>query len=170
MGTRTIEPARMAQTVPGRAAGASDAGHRGALALSDLRRKRRREVVALVLERADRLPEDERGLLRAVLADGRSVAEVARIRGESARSTSRRVHRIVSRALSPLFAFASQQMDGWPRRRRNVAEATVIRGLSLRAAAEELGETVYAVRREREKIQDLLEGAHAASARLRSAG
>jgi len=101
MGTRTIEPARMAQNLPGRADGASDAGHRGALALSDLRRKRRREVVALVLERADRLPENERNLLRAVLADGRSIAEVARIRGESARSTSRsRVDRSSARARS----------------------------------------------------------------------
>ena len=170
MGIRTCDPERLVQSLSARPAEASDAGHRGALALSDLRRRRRREVVELVLERAGRLPEDERDLLSSVLAEGRSIAEVARIRGEPARSTSRRVHRIVARVLCPLFAYASQQMDGWPRRRRRIADATVIRGLSLRAAAQELGETVWAVRREREKIRDLFEGARTVSEKLRSAG
>lgn len=170
MGMSTLDPTGMARSVPSTRRDAPQSGLRGALALSDLRRHRRREVVELVIERSRRLPEDERALVEAVLAEGRSVAEVARLRGESARATRRRVHRIVARALSPLFAFVSQHLDAWPSRRRRVAEITVIRGLSLRAAAEELGETVWAVRREREKIQDQLEGARSVSGSLRSAG
>ncbi|MEM9065888.1 MAG: hypothetical protein AAGB51_10410 [Planctomycetota bacterium] len=150
---------------PGPASGAA----RALLELSDLRRHQRRDVIERVLEAAHALPEPDRELLQAVLQEGTPVNRLARLRGVSVRVTRREVTNLIQRVLSPVYGFVVQQRAGWPRRRARVAELTVVRGMSLRAAAEQLGETVWTVRREREAIGALLEGAQAAARSIHNA-
>ena len=142
--------------------------HAGPVTLPQLRGHRRREIVERVLAYTSELPRAEAALLECVLRQGLSVAEVARMRGEPARALRREFRRVIERVLSPIFGFVVHQSPNWTTRRRRVAKLTVIRGLSLRAAAKEMDESVWNVRREREAIDALLEGAQVASRAIHS--
>lgn len=140
---------------------------------TDLRRRTTRNAAQLILERAAaaNLPADDLALLRAVYRDGLSASHVARLLGDPARrhdadprSVRRRVRRLSQRVRSPLFVFVLRHKDLWPDARRRVAEALILRGKSMRDTAEELGLTLYAIRRHHDVIHALFD-THAATTR-----
>lgn len=138
----------------------------------DLRRAVRREQIQLLLDRAElaELPANERALLHAAFVDGHSAIEIAALArsasgapvgGEvvTARSVRRRIRRLVERVMSPRFLYVVRHQGAWPQNRRRVAEACVLRGLSLRDAAAELGLSLHVVRRQHEVIETLFDAA-----------
>lgn len=126
---------------------------------NDLRRRRRRELAEQIVRRADWLPREDKSILQAIYEDGRSVTEVAVLRGDSPRQLRRRVHRLVERVLSQKFTFVAAHLPSWSPTRRRVAEACVLHGLSLRRAAERLGLSHHTVRRNYEAVHALYEAA-----------
>lgn len=114
---------------------------------SDLRRRRRAEIIERVLRRLDPLPDRDRLLVESIYRDGRSAVEVSRLMGAPTRTVRRRVRRIVARVLSDRFVFVLSQRDAWPVACRRVADACFIEGRSLREAAEDLRLSLHQVRR-----------------------
>lgn len=133
--------------------------------LGDLRRRRRREMIDELVERAEWLPPADRWLIDAVYREGRRVAEVAAILGESPRSLRRRVRGVLDRVRSGRFAFVASQSRAWPALKRRVARACFIEGKSQREAAGELHLSLHAVRRQCAAIDALYEAAGARAAR-----
>lgn len=116
------------------------------------RREHGRSRAEQILARADRLPDGDRALLRAIYDTGQSVRDLAPIVGVSARALRRRVQRLVERVLSREFAFVLLQREHWAPTRRRVADAVFIDGLSLRRASRALGLTFHTVRRHHDMI------------------
>lgn len=125
----------------------------------DLRRRRRRELIDELVERAEWLPPGDRWLIDAVYREGRRVAEVAAILDQSPRILRRRVRAILRRVRSGRFAFVAVQSRAWPALKRRVARACYIEGKSQRAVAGELRVTLHAVRRQCQAIEALYEAA-----------
>lgn len=123
----------------------------------DLRRRKRREQVERLLERAAWLPAGERELVETVYRDGRSVAELARAAGTDPRRLSRRLRQAVRRMLSDEFAYVARHRERWPASRRRVATATCLHGLSMREASETLGMSLHTVRRHHQAVRTLVE-------------
>ncbi|TVQ60364.1 MAG: hypothetical protein EA379_08205 [Phycisphaerales bacterium] len=123
----------------------------------DLRRRRTRRLSETVLARAEHLDAEEASLIRAVYGQGLSVVEVARLRGEPARALRRRVRRIVARLLTGRFAYVARRRSSFTPTRRRVAEACVLRGMSLREASASLGISFHCVRRHMEAVNALSE-------------
>ena len=127
------------------------------LAMSDLRRRRTRALAEHVLGCAAlALPED-RALIESVYGDGLTAVQVARLRGERARSVRRRVRRLVERFVSPRFVFVAARRGMWGERRRRVATAVVLEGRTLREAASLLSTSLHVVRKEMSAVEALLE-------------
>jgi hypothetical protein len=130
----------------------------------DLRRRRAREIAEQIVTRSDWLAREDRFILKAVYEDGKSVTDIATLRGDNPRTLQRRVRKLVKRVLSQKFAFVAAHKSCWSPTRRRVAEACVLQGLSLRRATAILKLTHHTVRRNYEAINDLYEaavGAHA---------
>ncbi len=72
-----------------------------------------------------------------------------------ARSLRRRVRALTTRLADPRFIFVLRHQRDWPPKRRAVARACIILGLSQRAAAHELRLTLHDVRQEFHTIQAL---------------
>lgn len=131
----------------------------GVRAGGDLRRRRRRDIVEQIVRRADWLPRDDRTILCAIYEDGRSVTEVAQLRGDDPRRLRRHVRRLVQRIMSPKYLFVAAHKGAWTPTRRRVAEACVLHGLSLRGAAERLQLTHHTVRHHYHAVNALFEAA-----------
>lgn len=138
-------------------AGRGVAGGPATAAATDLRRKRRRELVERIVERAELLPPGDRALVHAHYRDGRSVAEIARAGGGSARPLRRRLKRLVERELDPLFAFVSRRRESWSSTRRRVATSVVIEGWSMRETSRRLGLSLHTVRRHHDAVRAMFE-------------
>lgn len=122
-----------------------------------------REAAEELVRRADLLSPEDRALIHAIYEDGRSGEEVARLIGVSPRALRRRLARLVERVRSARFLFVGSRLYGWPMTRRRVAAAVVLRGMSVRRAAAELGVSTYAVRVHLQAIDAMLEAALAAA-------
>jgi len=147
-----------AAPVPGRGI----AQRRSAPINPDLRRRTRREHAEAITGRAAWLPADDRELVEAVFAHGRSVAAYVRTQRErglrpglTERTARRRLRRLIQRLASPRFAFVIDQRRHWGATRRRVAMACVVQGLSLRQAARALGLSLHAVRRHMDAVDAL---------------
>jgi DNA-directed RNA polymerase specialized sigma24 family protein len=127
--------------------------------ITDLRRKRSRALVDQLVEYAQWLAPPDRVLIEAVYRDGRSVSDVATLMGESVRTLRRRVRMLIERINSPRFMFVVRSLDQWAPTRRRVAICCVLHGRPLRAVAEELGLSLHVVRRHRDAVYALYEGA-----------
>jgi len=127
----------------------------------DLRRRDRQDLARRIAHMAEWLPQADRALLRAVYDSGQPVADLARIAGQHPRSLRRRVRRLTARVLSSRYLFVVSHMADWPATRRKVARACVIQGLSMRAAARQLGLSLHTVRMHHAAIRALAEGAAA---------
>lgn len=125
--------------------------------LGDLRRRRRREMIDELVERAEWLPPGDRWLIDSVYREGRRVAEVAAILDQSPRILRRRVRAILRRVKSGRFAFVATQSRAWPALKRQVARACFIEGKSQREAAGELRLSLHAVRRQWQAVDALYE-------------
>lgn len=130
---------------------------------SDLRRRRRREHTARLVERAVWLPPRDRALVEAVFRDGHPVTDLARLTGDCPRSLRRRVRQLAARLTSPRFLFVVHHRDLWTNSRRRVGTACFIEGLSLRAAARELQMSLHTVRRHTDAIEAAYETVLAAA-------
>lgn len=130
---------------------------------TDLRLRRRREAAEIIVERAGLLADEDRGLLEAVYSKGHTVQEVARLLGltnpSEVRKLRKRVRRLVTRVSDPRFVFVMTSRMRWPRSRRLVGEQCMLRGDSMRGAAEHLGMTLHAVRQQCLRIDAMFEAA-----------
>jgi DNA-directed RNA polymerase specialized sigma24 family protein len=119
----------------------------------------RRDAVEHMLRLADQLPPAERSLVQAVYDRGLSAADLARAAGLPPWSVRRRLRRILARIASPVFAAVLRLEGDWPPRRRAVARAVWIEGLSQREAARSTGLSLHHARMEIERIRAALEAA-----------
>ncbi len=124
---------------------------------TDLRRKRRRDLVERIVERADLLAPSDRALVHAHYRDGRSVVEIASLGGGSPRSLRRRLKRLVERELDPLFTFVARSRTSWSHTRRRVATSLMLEGRSMRETGERLGLSLHTVRRHHDAVRALFE-------------
>lgn len=116
-------------------------------------RSDRREIAEMIVDRARFLEAGDRALIRAIYERGLTVADLAKAHGASERTLQRRVRRLIQRLASPEFQAVLRQRMGWPVLQRRVAERVFLRGQSLRAAALELGVSLYQVRLEVQRIR-----------------
>ena len=123
----------------------------------DLRRKRRREVVERIVERAELICPGDRSLVLAYYRDGQSASDIAQLAGEPVRSLRRKLRRIVQRVLSPRFEFVATRIHTWTPTRRRVASACVLEGRTLREASARLGLSLHSVRRHHDAVQAMFE-------------
>lgn len=125
----------------------------------DLRRRRRRDLVERLVDRAQWLPAEDRTLVESVYQDGRTVSDLASLLGANPRTLRRRLRRLTRRLLSPQFVFVVAHRDRWPSTRRRVAEACVLHGRSLRETARELRLSLHCVRRHHDAVTALFQDA-----------
>lgn len=118
---------------------------------ADLRR-RNRDLAEEIVARAEHLDPVQRELVRAVFRDGRPAKEIAVLLGAPSRAVRFRLHRIVQRIMTDEYLFVARNIHKWSETRRQVALATFINGLTLRAAAEQLGMSIHAVRRHHQAV------------------
>ncbi len=123
----------------------------------DLRRRRERDLIETLVDRAVHLPAADRALVEAVYREGRPVVELAPLVGEPARVLRRRVRRLVTRLLSKPFLLVAAASPRWPRVRANVARLCVIEGLSMREAARASGLTLHTVRQHMRAVEAICE-------------
>ena len=118
-----------------------------------------------ILALAEYVSPPDRALLRAVYDQGRTLVELAPLMGVEPRSIGRRVRRLLFRLGQPAFALAALHAAGWIaeggqwRDLGRVARACVLEGQTLRAAARSLGMSIHAVRRHRETVLAMAQGA-----------
>ena len=122
----------------------------------DLRRKASPGVVEALGALSRHCAREERALLEAVFVEGRSVAELAGLSGESVRCCRRRVRRAVARVVDPRFAFVASCSASWPALRKRVGRLHILEGLTMSQTAERLGVSTYRVRRECAAIDTLM--------------
>lgn len=125
--------------------------------VADLRRRHARELTEAVLSGSKYLDEQDRALLEAVYERGIPASHLARLRDEPARTVRRRVRKLAERIASPAFNFVLLHKDAWTPTRRRVAERCVLGGVSMRAAAEQLGTSLHNVRKEMNAINALID-------------
>ena len=113
-----------------------------------LRWKPNQDQIDLLSARLGEIPIEEQALVRALYLDGKPSPEVASLSGSEARSVRRRARRIAGRMLSDEFVFVLRTRNLWPAKRRRLANAIVVRGLSIKQAAKKLRISYYEARRE----------------------
>lgn len=136
------------------------------------RRRFRREQAERLLERAALLPDPDRVLLELVLREGRTMADVAAVRGVSYHALRRHFGRLLRRLASDEFVFVARQLSPphggacpWGPIRRRVAEACVLRGLSMRQASRVLNLSLHTVRTHRHALSAMVESVRGAGSR-----
>lgn len=158
----------------------------------DPRREARERMASLAHAAGGHLDPVERAVLEAVFVHGHTCAELARLRGtpgyppalgdasrrtqatSEARRLRRLLGRVVDRVLSPEFMYVANLVGasglpappGWSSTRRRVATAIFLRGLSVRAAARELGLSQHVVRLHSDAVRAMADAARAAQARM----
>lgn len=126
---------------------------------TDLRRRRTRHIAETLVDHARHAAPDDRAVINAIYREGMTVVAVATLRGVNPRRLRRRVRALVANLLSEKFLFVLAHHERWPRRRRTVADACVLQGRSMRAAARHLRVSLHAVRREMAAVDALFSAA-----------
>ena len=127
----------------------------------DLRRKESRSLTELLLARSESLGRRERELVKLVYGDAKRATEAAAVLGVPARKVRRWLKELAERLVSARFEFVARERAGWPSTRRKVATLVYLHGRSLREACEELGLSVYVVRRHCDVVDGMFEAAEA---------
>jgi len=137
-------------------------------ASADLRRRWGREQAERLVDRASALPDPDRVLVELVFREGKSMSDIAALRGVPPSVLRRRVRRLVRRMASDEFLFVSRHVAprhggpcAWSGTRRRVAEACVLRGLSLRQAATLLNLSLHTVRTHRVALAAMFDAVRA---------
>ncbi len=129
------------------------------LAPADERRLEARRAAEAIVRRARFLRPDERALIEAVFAEGRTFPDIARLVRTRPDALRRRVRRALRRADTDLFRFVADRRRAWPPGTRRVATLWILEGHTLREVAARLGMTLYTVRKHADAVRAL----HAAS-------
>ncbi|MFT3687043.1 MAG: hypothetical protein QM783_19330 [Phycisphaerales bacterium] len=119
------------------------------------------ELAVSIARRATLLDPADRLLLEQLYASGWPATRVAALRSEHVRAVRARASRLVRRILSPAFQVVATRSDCWPRQLQRVGNAVFIRGLSLRAAAKELGLSYFRVSQHAKAIRAIAEAVRA---------
>ena len=101
----------------------------------DLRRTMCRAEADRILDRASHLRAEDHELLRAVIESGQSLGSMAALTGEPISRVRRRVHRLLERINSPLFAFVVTRAESMAPLQRRVAMACIVEGRTIREVA-----------------------------------
>jgi DNA-directed RNA polymerase specialized sigma24 family protein len=124
-------------------------------------------LIETVVRRAAWLAPTDGAVLLSVYEQGLPVAEAARRLGTDEKALTRRIRRLIERVMAPRFVLAARVLRpdpdlrrllpepdplAWPPTRRRVADAVVIRGLTMRHAAAELRTSLHSVRRHMDAI------------------
>ena len=104
------------------------------------------------MTRSEWLLAEDRALIRALYRENMTAAQVAELRGTSARAVRRRAHTLVQRLLSPRYEFVARRREKWGPTRARVAVACVLQGRTLRGAAEHLKLSLHTVRRHMDAV------------------
>ncbi len=123
----------------------------------DLRRTRSRDFVRSISERTKHLPDLERALLDEIYVNGKSIADIAKLRGDDVKLLRRQVRRITTRVLTPRYRYVTEHQSAWRPTRRMVAGACVVEGLSIKDASIKLHLSTYLIRKHRDAIEALFE-------------
>lgn len=127
--------------------------------VTDLRRRDARLHAEQIAGRARFLPRAERALILAVYEQGRTISDLAALCGRSPRSLRRELRRILRRITSPEYAFVVVHRDNWSATMRRVAQSCIIDGVPVRRASQSLSLSLHTVRKHRDIIRLLSEGA-----------
>lgn len=120
----------------------------------------RRDLVLWAITEHGRLLDGrDEVLLRAVIVDGKNYREAAALVGLSDSGARRRTLKLVRRLAGFDFRYAARTRHTWPPRDAAVAACCLIRGMSIRQAAAELGISPTITRRIRERVITRVEGA-----------
>ncbi len=125
--------------------------------LLERRRRDREALTERVLMRAEWLEPADRALLESVYGDHVPIPRLARLRGQAPRRLRRRVQTLVERLLAPKTSYVLARGGDWSRERWRVACKYVVAGRGLRGTADDLGLTLYAVRKHMEAVRTLYE-------------
>src|SRR5258705_9475315 len=110
----------------------------GSIGGADLRRRRRRDVAEMLCRRAEYLPLMDRTLVQVVYGDGRTAAEIARIRGQRPEDVRRRLRLVVKRISTAPYEYVGAARAAWPPKMRSVATEYFLNGRSMRQIARDL--------------------------------
>lgn len=116
-----------------------------------------REHADQVVRLAEFLLPEDRSLMLAVYADGRSVKDLAALAREDPRRMRRRVRKLTRRVLSNDFLFVLRHRDGWPSARRRIATACIVHGRTIRQGATEAETSFYNARKQLDSVRALLD-------------
>ncbi len=122
----------------------------------DLRKSRDSKHMDTIARRAEYLERDERECVLAMFRDGKSAADIARLRNQPPRAVRKTIRRAVARLNDPSFMFVVRAAPSWSPTRRRVAHAIFRAGRSIRQAAHELNLSVHEVRRHRDAVLALV--------------
>lgn len=114
----------------------------------DLRRRPNLNVAHWLVFVAAHLDDEDRALIEAVFRDGITLRTIARLRGVSRYAIGRRIRQLTARLTDPRFIQAVNCLPEWPRRRADLARLCILRGHTVREAAELLGITEHVARSE----------------------
>lgn len=106
----------------------------------------RTQRAARLCKLAVELPADERALVLARYADGRSSAEIAALAGCSRFLIERKLRRLTTRMARPEYVFLAPRLLQLDPMQRSIARACFIEGRSIRAAALQLNISQHALR------------------------
>ena len=118
----------------------------------DLKKGVARDLADAVQALGPALEASDYALLDAAIVRGTSMTLLAGLRGESVARTRRRVKMLLRLVLAFEFEFVIRRRAEWPPRMRVVADACILRGLSIRRAAALLRLSMDQVRRERARV------------------
>lgn len=119
------------------------------------RRRRHRDDIERLLDRASHLPATDRVLVEQVYRHGVPVVDIARLSGQPPRKLRRRLARLLKRMNSPLFAFLIRHGDQLPQPLRRTGELIVLEGHSLRRAVSLSEQSLHRVREHLRTLQTL---------------
>ena len=118
-------------------------------------------VLWAITEHGKALDGRDEVLLRAVVIDGATYQAAAKLVGLTPSGARRRALKLVRRLSAFEFRYVARYRAAWPPRDAAVAACCIIRGLSTRETAAELGMSAAIARRIRERVLTRIEGARA---------
>lgn len=130
----------------------------------------RTQRAARLCELAIELPTDERAILLARYADGRSSTQIAAIAGCNRHHIERKLRVLTKRLARPEYVFLAPRLAQLDPEQRAIARACIIDGLSIRAAAIRLNMSRHVLRARRAVLLALARGVATPPALPASAG
>ncbi|MEO1534142.1 MAG: hypothetical protein AAFS11_01085 [Planctomycetota bacterium] len=123
----------------------------------DLRRRQSRAQTDELRQRARFLDRGEQRLLADLFEAGLPCSTIAAELGRDPRTVRRQIRGITKRLLDPRFEFVTERAETWQPTRRRIAECLYVHGKCLRKTAQQVGTTLYNVRRHRDAIEAMFE-------------